>query len=65
MKYQIVLDQRASQIIPSETGMSFKQAIQEILEYTQEAGYSLQEAYFNCLKKAGEGALESFPIHLE
>ena len=67
MKYAIVLDEFVSHIEPSETGgMTFDEACSEILTYTLEAGYSLQEAFFSELHRSGEGVFldGKFPLVL-
>ena len=53
--YYVVLDERCSKIIPSnDGGMTFNSAVNHILEYTKEAGYGLQEAFFEYVKESGE-----------
>jgi hypothetical protein len=64
MKYAIILDQFASKIVPSESGIPFKKAVQDILEYVQEAGYSLQEDYFLVVLDSGVDSLDDFPVAL-
>lgn len=55
--YSVILDEVSSKIIPSEDGsMTFKQAVQHVLEYVTEAGYDLQEAVFEGILRDGEDA---------
>lgn len=54
MSYSVILDEVSSTIVPVENGMSFKDAIQEVLEYVRDAGYDLQEAIFEGILQDGE-----------
>lgn len=55
MNYSVILDEKVSSIVPTEgKGMSFKEAVNEILEYVRDAGYDLQEAIFENILKEGE-----------
>lgn len=47
MKFSVVLDSIKSYIVPSENGMTFNQAINHIIEYSNESGYELQASYFS------------------
>jgi hypothetical protein len=52
--YKVVLDEKNSYIEPSETGMSFADAVDSILEYCIEAGYDMQEGLWESVKSEGE-----------
>ena len=53
--YSVILDEVSSKIIPSEeSSMTFKQAVQHVLEYVSDAGYDLQQAIFEDILQDGE-----------
>ena len=55
--YSVILDEVYSKIIPSDEGdMTFKEAVDHVLEYVTEAGYILQEAIFESILDDGEDA---------
>lgn len=55
--YSVILDEVSSKIIPSEeSSMTFKQAVQHVLEYVSDAGYDLQQAIFEDILQDGEDA---------
>lgn len=66
MKFSVILDSIQSKVVPSEdSGMTFKQAVEEILDYCREAGYTLQEEFFQVVSENQEQYLAGkFPISL-
>ncbi len=52
--YKVVLDEVNSYIMESETGMSFEDAVNEILEYCRESFYDLQESVWESIQSEGE-----------
>ena len=62
--YKIVLDEKNSYIEESETGMSFDQAVANILEYCRDASYDLQEAIWELIQSEGESSFSSMPVSL-
>jgi hypothetical protein len=65
MTYSVMLDGVQSVISETENGVSFKEAIDSVLEYCKDAGYTLQEAYFEEVAKDKESYFAGeFPIAL-
>ena len=67
MKFSVILDSIQSKIVPSEdtVGLTFKQAVDEIINYCQEADYSLQEEFFHVVREHQEQYLSGqFPLLL-
>jgi effector-binding domain-containing protein len=54
--YKVVLDEKSSYIVPSDTGMGFEDAVTEIIEYAREASYELQEVIWELILSDGEDA---------
>jgi hypothetical protein len=64
MKYAVVLDKIASYLVPSDSGVSFKVAIQEIVDYAREAEYTLQEEYFQMILDSNINSLDKISVTL-
>ena len=67
MKFAVVLDKVCSSIVPSDTseGFTWKQAVQEVIEYCKEADYLLQEEFFEVVYENKDAYLSgNFPIVL-
>ena len=67
MKFSVTLDSVNSVIAPSETGQGFtwKQAIEEVVSYCDESGYSLQREFFQVVSDSKEEYLAGkFPLVL-
>lgn len=67
MKFSVILDSVHSVIAPSETdeGFTWKQAVQEIVEYCQECGNDLQAEYFEVVANHKDEYLSgAFPLFL-
>ena len=67
MKFSVTLDSVNSVIAPSETGQGFtwKQAIEEVVSYCDESGYSLQRDFFRVVADSQDAYLDgTFPLQL-
>ena len=67
MKFSVILDSIQSKVVPSEdtVGLTFKQAVDEIINYCQESEYSLQEEFFHLVREHQEQYLSGqFPLSL-
>ena len=53
MNYTVVLDSKNSYLIENETGLTFNQACDFIIEYCAEAGYKLQQELWEVNKNTG------------
>ena len=62
MTYSVVLDSSSSYLVPSDNGMSFTNACMEVINYTIEAGYSIQQELFETLLSEGEDSRDTFGL---
>lgn len=52
--YSVILDETRSTIVPSKTGMSFKDACKCIIEYCTDSNYELQKEIWEVNLERGE-----------
>jgi hypothetical protein len=52
--YYVILDETHSTIVPSETGISFKDACKSIIEYCIDSDYELQKEIWEVNLERGE-----------
>lgn len=52
--YSVTLDELDSYITPTETGVSFESACDQILEYALESGYDIQHDIWTVIRSQGE-----------